>query len=110
LPLGTWLQALPTTLTLKWLGVAMFDPWKVPDELLDDPGYWRRRAAIAVREASRTQDLRGWLILQAQAQEFEDLERAARAAERRAGLIAIAGHPRRRTSRRSASLPRAPGV
>ena len=58
----------------------MFDTWEIPDELLDDPGYWRRRAAIAVREAARTRDLRGWLMLQAQVLDFEHA--AAQAAAR----------------------------
>jgi hypothetical protein len=58
----------------------MSDPWEIPDSLFDDPAYWRRRAASAVREAAQTEDLQEWLILQALAQNFE---RAAEAAERR---------------------------
>jgi hypothetical protein len=61
----------------------MFDPWEIPDELLDDPGYWRRRAMIAVREAAQTEDLRLWLMLQAKALAFEQAARAAECRARR---------------------------
>ena len=56
------------------------DPWDIPDELLNDPAYWRGLAAAVLEEAARIENQVEREILHAIA---ANLERGAANAERR---------------------------